>query len=210
MLASGPSIALSRLFRRVQKSLRAGAVAVRRMPERRGRAVTSGAVGLRGRTRFHAAAGAAGRGLYAGKPSRADRLERCARRDSADVRLGRDIPGEWWRMFHSVPLNASDRRGLQGQSEPAGGTSGAVAGQGKSLRAGRQALPASRRQCVGRTPAVFAAAFGQAGPPDHLQSLPGDGQRLLRARHIRRRAAADRSRPRRRPNISASSSKRPI
>ena len=71
-------------------------------------------VGLRGRTRFYAAPCPSGRRLYTRHAAGGDRFGRCAPAAPAQqFVMGRDIPGEWWKVFHSKELDALIGQALQ-------------------------------------------------------------------------------------------------
>ncbi len=106
--------------------------------------------------------------------------------------MGRDIPGEWWKVFHSKETRRFDGRSLAGQSKSSGGAGGVVAGEGKPVRAERQAIAVDRRQRVGDAPAILAGGIRRRRRAVHFQSVPGDGECLLCAGRIRRPAPSDR------------------
>ena len=59
-----------------------------------------------GRSGFCAAASSAGQRLYAGTNAGPDHLSAGRRRRGAKFVNGRDIPGEWWKVFHSKEIDA--------------------------------------------------------------------------------------------------------
>ena len=154
------------------------------------------------------------------RPSRATRRSRSRPRPPRPMSraaqaqrfvAGLDIPGEWWTLFHSAPLDALIAEALKANPD--------LEAAQAALRQAQENVYAERGRAVSRrstatAPAtrekVSGAAFGQPGHLRDLQPRDGDAQRLLSARRVRRRAAADRIARGRRPNTSASSSRRPI
>ena len=94
--------------------------------------------------------------------------------------MGRDIPAEWWSLFHSPELDAAVRASHCQQSQPDGGASLAQCGDGECEGADRRLLSASDRR-AGRQPAEeFRRPVANLGV-EHavVQSLSGAAGRDL-------------------------------
>ena len=84
-----------------------------RVEGRRHGVVVIGAVGLCGGAGFRGAAGASGLGLYAeGRPAATVSVD-IASGAAQKFDTGRDIPGEWWKVFHSRELDGLIAEALQ-------------------------------------------------------------------------------------------------
>jgi outer membrane protein TolC len=166
VLPSGPSIARRRLVRRVQKSLRAGAVAVRLRP--------NGAVALSLLALSACAVGpdftpppAPPAASYTPEIHPAPTTSSNVPGGAAQkFDLGRDIPGEWWRIFHSAALD--DLIAEAFQANPNLQAAQAALWQAKEnlyAQAGKL-LPQADANASAERQQFSPAAFGQAGPPD--------------------------------------------
>ena len=156
-------------------------------------AVALGVGGLRGRARFRAAGGSSGRRLHPGGQARGHDLDRCHAGGSAQHFVaGRDIPAEWWRVFHSKEINGLIGEALQ--ANPSLQAAQAALWQAKENLYAQQGklLPTVDANETAERQRFSPAAFGGSGAAVHLQSVPGDGERLFHARRVRRPAAADR------------------
>ena len=156
--------------------------------------VAAGACRLRGRSRFlrrRRPRRSPATRPSASRPRRPRPMSPAARRRSSTRAATFRASGG--RCFIRSELDELDRRGPAGQSEPAGGAGDAVAG----ARRISTPRPASCCRIVDAnarpTRQQFSpATFGGSGRADHFQSVPGDRERLLCARRVRRQAAADR------------------
>ena len=166
MLTSGQSIAPCRVIRRLQRALRAAAaVAIRHCP--------NGAVALSlvlsacavgpdftpppappaaGYTPESHPSATASSDVPGGSAQKFD--------------LGRDIPGEWWRIFHSAALDDLIAEALK--ANPNLQAAQAALWQAKEnlyAQAGKL-LPQADANASAERQQFSPAAFGQAGPPD--------------------------------------------
>ena len=80
--------------------------------------------------------------------------------------MGRDIPGEWWKVFHSKELNGLIAEALAANPSLAGRTGFAVAGEGEPVRPGRHDCCQPSTPTASATRQQFSpATFGGSGPP---------------------------------------------
>ena len=116
-------------------------------------------VGLRGRTRLSTAAGAAGQRLYAGSHAGGTASVDIAAGAAQKFDVGRDIPGEWWKVFHSRELDALIAEALQ--ANPSLQAAQAALWQAKEnlyAQAGKL-LPTVDRHGSGDAPAILAGGI---------------------------------------------------
>ncbi len=105
---------------------------------------------------------------------------------------GRDIPAEWWKVFHSHELDALITEALL--SNPNLEAAQAALWQAKeNLYAQAGALlPTADLPASGDAPAILTRGIRRHRSAVEIQSVPGQRQRLLCARRFRRHAPADR------------------
>ncbi len=120
------------------------------------------------------------------------------------------FPAQWWTVFHSKELDGLIAEALQ--ANPSLQAAQAALWQAKeNLYAQRgKLLPTVDANGSATREQFSPAEFGGTGAPFIFNSVPGHCERLLRARRVRRPAAAGRGQRGDAPNISASSWKRPI
>ncbi len=106
--------------------------------------------------------------------------------------MGRDIPGDWWKVFHSKEIDALVSQALQ--ANPSLQAAQAALWQAKETlyAAGGKLLPSVDANSSFTRQQFSPAEFGLVRRSVDLQSLPGDRECLLCARRVRRPAAADR------------------
>ena len=95
---------------------------------------------------------------------------------------GRDIPGDWWTLFHSTPLNNLIERSLAGQSGSQGGAGGPGGGKRGRPGAAWRLLSERFRWFLGKQAADIHAARSRAErEPIQLQPVHAAGERVVRA-----------------------------
>ena len=103
----------------------------------------------------------------------------------------KDIPGEWWTLFHSPPLNALIEQCAEGQSRPDRGAGGAAPGAGECRCATRRLLSRASTAGLSAEPQPDPGRRAVAGlglrqsvlQPDHAAV-----ERVLRAGRVRRQS----------------------
>ncbi len=122
--------------------------------------------------------------------------------------MGRDIPGDWWKVFHSKEIDALVAEALHANPNLQAAQAALWQAKETLYASGGKLLPNRRRQWfVRRASSISLAEFGLPGAPETFNLY----QATVNVSYtpdvfggIRR---ADRSRTRRLPNISASSLK---
>ena len=135
------------------------------------RIVIIGAVGLRGGTGFRRAAGAAGRRLYARRPAAATTSVDIAGGAAQKFDIGRDIPGEWWKVFHSRELDGLIAEALQ--ANPSLQAAQAALWQAKEnlYAAEGKLMPQIDANASADAPAILAGANSAASAPPFIFNL---------------------------------------
>ena len=122
----------------------------------------------------------------------------------------RDIPAEWWTLFRSRPLNTLVEKALVNNPDLQAAQAALRVARENAAAQGahssRRSMPVFRRR-GSRLPARHQRRCARALD---LQSLHRPGERVLRARRVRRQPARRRVARRAGGRRSASSSRRPI
>ena len=130
--------------------------------------------------RICGSAGAASRQLYAeGQPAATTSVD-IASGAARNFDSGRDIPGEWWKVFHSKELDNLIAEALQ--ANPSLQAAQAALWQAKETLYASEGklMPTMRRQRVSRASAILAVRIRRRRRAVHFQSVPVDGERLYR------------------------------
>ena len=106
--------------------------------------------------------------------------------------IGRDIPGEWWKVFHSKELDGLIAEALQ--ANPSLQAAQAALWQAKeNLYASEgKLMPQLDANASAERQQFSPSEFGGVGPPFIFNLFQAHGERLLCARRVRRSAPADR------------------
>ena len=119
---------------------------------------------------------------------------------SADVAAGasqqfaiaRDIPGEWWKVFHSRELDALTTQALLANPNLEAAQASLWQAKENLYAQAGSLLPTVDANASATRQQFSPSEFGGSRPAVDLQSLPGERERLLCSRRFRRHTAADR------------------
>ncbi len=79
---------------------------------------------------------------------------------------GSDIPGDWWTLFHSTPLNELIEQSLANNPRPQGGAGGVVGGARENVLAQRGAYyPSVGGQLLGQPPEAIGVDLARRPTP---------------------------------------------